>query len=141
MHPVLKRILINGGLTAILLAGVGLMFAQIAAPWAGANRTESAASAATVPDTVRVNVPLMMAFWGFLFVAVSELILWRLRGLKRPTPSVEKQPDETEKLLNELLARAEAARQQETGDRSQGSEDREQKTEDRGQTAEEQKAG
>jgi hypothetical protein len=142
MHPVLKRILINGGLTAAVLGGVGLLFAQLAAGWASSNvKPSPGEEAASVPESIRVNVPLMMAFWGFVFVAAAELVLWRLRGHKPPAPPAEKQPDETEKLLNELLERAEAARAAEAaGGRSQESADSAQEP-GTGQKREEQKAG
>jgi hypothetical protein len=112
MHPVLKRILVHGLLTAGLLAVMGVVFAEVATNWAGSAADGRSAEPIepAVPDDVRLNVPLMMAFWGFVFVAMSELVLWRLRGNRTAAPPVEKQPDETEKLLNELLARAEAVR-------------------------------
>ena len=109
MNPVVRRILLHGGLTAGLLALVGLLFAEMAGMWAGAGATTPPASADLNPPlgpAIRYRVPLMMAFWGFAFVAVSELVLSRFRKpapAKPPAP-----PDDTEKLLNELLAQAEA---------------------------------
>ena len=80
MHPVLKRILLHGGGTAIVLAAVGFMFAEMAGMWAGgASKPASAELNPPVSDSLRYRVPLMMAFWGFLFVAVSELVLSRFR--------------------------------------------------------------
>jgi hypothetical protein len=133
MHPVLKRILINGGLTAALLALMGLLFARMATIWAGGTPTRpGAVETGTVHDSIHANVPLMMAFWGFVFVAVGELIRWRLGG-KKPVPvkTAESHSDEAEKLLNELLAQAESkmAAEQGAGDRGQRAEDRGQKEE------------
>jgi hypothetical protein len=107
MHPVLKRILLHGGGTAIALAAVGFLFAEMAGMLAGgASKPASAELNPPVSDSLRYRVPLMMAFWGFVFVAVSELVLSRFR---RPAPpKAEMPPDEAETLLNELLAQAEA---------------------------------
>ena len=108
MNPVLKRILLHGGLTAGLLALVGLLFAEMAGVWMGTGAGSPAPTDLNPPvgPAIRYRVPLMMAFWGFAFVAVSELVLSRFRKpapAKPPAP-----PDDTEKLLNELLAQAEA---------------------------------
>lgn len=108
MHPVLKRILLHGGATAIVLAAVGFLFAEMAGMMAGgASKPASAELNPPVSDSLRYRVPLMMAFWGFVFVAVSELVLSRFRR-PPPTKAAEMPPDEAETLLNELLAQAEA---------------------------------
>ena len=79
-------------------------------------------------DAPTVNVPMMMAFWGFVFVAVCEVVRWRLRrGIQPVAKTAEAQPDDVEKLLNELLLQAESKRAME------------QRSEDRGQKAEERK--
>jgi|GEM_PF-1603840 len=129
MHPVLKRILIHGALTAVMLALIGLVFVRLGDMWM-AGRVDSAGTpAASTPDVdmIRIRVPLMMAFWGFVFVAVGELIRWRLFG-KQPAKTTEPPPDDAEKLLNELLTQAESkmaleqeTQKKETGDRSQES--------------------
>ena len=128
MNPVLKRILVHGGLTAGLLALVGVGFAEIAKMWMG--------DAAETGSTLRYRVPLMMAFWGFMFVAVCELVLSRIRK-NAPVKPAEPPQDDAEKLLNELLAQAEAKMALEA--ESQKGEDREQKAEDRGQRTEKKK--
>jgi hypothetical protein len=125
MHPLLKRILINGGLTAAVLAGVGFLFAQMASTWTSGEVTKPDAAAAnnSMIGSIRSNVPMMMAFWGFMFVSMGEVLRWCLWGRKPTvTKPVEKRPDDTEKLLNELLAQAESrmATEQELGDRGQG---------------------
>src|SRR5262245_12477265 len=110
MHPVVRRILLNGGLTAVILAIIGVAFGQLAGMWtAGAVRPGSTDLNPSTDNALRYRVPLMMAFWGFVFVAGWELVLYRLRGNKLPEAKpAEKQPDEAEKLLNELLAQSEA---------------------------------
>ena len=107
MHPVLRRILLHGGLTAVVLALVGMVFAEMAGIWLAGNAARSGAAADPVPDSLRTRVPLMMAAWGFVFVLMCELVVWRVRGTK-PPPAPEP-PDDAEALLNELLAQAEAA--------------------------------
>lgn len=105
MHPVLKRILLHGGLTAGVLALVGVMFAELAGIWLTGNATPTTSE--QVGASLRYRVPLMMAFWGFVFVLVCELVVWKVRGSKPVKPAAPP-PDDTEKLLNELLAQAEA---------------------------------
>ena len=127
MNPVLKRILLHGGLTAGLLALVGLLFAEMAGMWMGTGagppaptdlnppvgpaRMSSARSRTSAfslsQSPIRYRVPLMMAFWGFAFVAVCELVLSRFRKRAAVKPA-EPPPDDAETLLNELLAQAEA---------------------------------
>jgi len=134
MNPVLRRILLHGGLTAGLLAVVGLLFAEMAGMWVGTGATTTPASAELNPavgPAIRYRVPLMMAFWGFVFVAAGELVLSRFRRPAPPKPA--EPPDETEKLLNELLAQAES---------KMALEAEQQKTEGGGQEAEKkEKAG
>ncbi len=133
MHPVLRRILLHGGLTAGVLALVGVLFAELAGLWLTGNATRSTSPNDPVAESLRVRVPLTMAFWGFVFVLVCELVIWRVRG-GRPALNTTPPPDDTEKLLNELLAQAEAKMATETEsprteNREQRSEDQEQKTE------------
>ena len=89
MHPILKRIALNGGLTAALLAVLGLVFAEMAGMWlAGeAARPGTSGELPSVNASLRERVPLMMAVWGFAFVAVSELVMWRVRGLRKQAKS------------------------------------------------------
>jgi hypothetical protein len=137
MHPVVKRILINGGLTAVVLGGLGFLFSQFAGMWATSEVKPGGENPnAILTESIRVKVPLMMAFWGFVFVVVAELLKWRLRGKPAVAKVTEPQPD-AEKLLNELLAQAESKMALEAA--SKQPEDREQKTEDREQKTEEQK--
>jgi hypothetical protein len=137
MRPVLKRILMNGGLTAGVLALVGLLFAELATLWATSTtgRPSSATLNPQLPDSVYYRVPLTLALGGFLFVAVGELVLRRLRRNKPAAAGVKSGPsqqDDVEKLLNELLAQAEAKMAAEKAEnREQKTEDREQKTEEK----------
>ncbi|MBN9119375.1 MAG: hypothetical protein J0I06_09475 [Planctomycetes bacterium] len=111
MQPVVKRILVQGGLTAGVLALVGVLFAEMAGIWiAGqAGKPGSADLNPPLSDSLRYRVPLTLAGGGFLFVAVGELVALGVRGRKKSNAGpVEPQPDDAEKLLNELLAQAES---------------------------------
>jgi hypothetical protein len=134
MRPVLRRIAIHGGLTALVLGLFGLMFAELGAIWlssAPAARSAEAAEAADaeVAARLRGRVPLLMAAWGFGFVAVAEVVVHYFRKRRAAAmPAVaQPQPDDAEKLLLELLAKAEAeaAARQESGVGSQESGNRE----------------
>ncbi|MCI0702850.1 MAG: hypothetical protein L0241_17350 [Planctomycetia bacterium] len=135
MNPLAKRIVIHGLLTAAVLGVVGLMLAELGGLWMAShsgNRPGSAELNAPVEETLRYKIPLTMAIWGFAFVAVGELILHRIRSRRPPTKPPEPQPDDAERLLNELLAQAEAKAALE----NQKTENREQRTEDRGEKPE-----
>ncbi|MDB5310635.1 MAG: hypothetical protein JWO38_4837 [Gemmataceae bacterium] len=121
MHPVLKRIALNGLLTALVLGLIGLAFAELGSILLGGSTGRTAAVESVAPppaadpvkDALRSRVPLMMALWGFLFVAVGEGVLYLLRGGRtsaatNTTPTVIK-PDPAEVLLEELLRQVEAA--------------------------------
>lgn len=126
MHPVLRRILLHGGLTALVLALIGAMFAELANIWLVGNVTRGTAADANdqVGSALRARVPLTLAAWGFVFVLVGELVIWRVRGSRKPAPKPLESQDDAEKLLNELLAQAEAkmaaeSSEQGSGDRGQ----------------------
>jgi hypothetical protein len=117
MHPVLKRILIHGAFTAGVLALVGALFAELAGMWAAGHtgKPGSADLNPALPSELGYRVPLTLGIGGFLFVAVCEGGMAWLRSRRPPpAPSVSDKapvpPDEAEKLLNELLAQAEAKR-------------------------------
>ncbi len=144
MHPVLRRILLHGGLTAGALALIGMMFAELAGLWLTGSATRSSADPdEEINTSLRSRVPLTMALWGFGFVAVSELVIWRVRGNRPATsqqtgPQTEQSQDEAEKLLNELLTQAETkmaleAESQKAEGGEQAAESKEQKTEDKEQ--------
>ncbi len=116
MHPVLQRIAIYGTLTAVFLGVIGMMIGNIAImfvpqspdgivnPADGANPDEQLISA------IRVRTPIMLAIWGFVFVAVGELLLhaWRRRHPAAPPSATTAEREATEKQIQEMLAQAEA---------------------------------
>lgn len=111
MKPGPKRVLVHATLTALVLAGVGYMFVEIASGFAEAQITRpgSAELNPGLPDGARLRVPLMMALWGFAFVCVGELVVARFRRAKAEPAPTDPGAD-AEKLLNDLLAKAEAER-------------------------------
>ena len=117
MHPVLRRVLLHGGLTALILAVVGAMLAELATLWLSGHAARNADPTADeqVGAALRARVPLMLAAWGFLFVLVGELIIWRVRGSRPAAKPPETPQDDAERLLNELLAQAEAKMAAEAG--------------------------
>jgi hypothetical protein len=118
MNELLRRIAIHGGLTAILVGIVGVVLGDMAASSVltptgartpAARSAEEAAALERSAESLRKTVPLAMAIWGFGFVALYEGARHLMRGKKAPTePPATQQPDETEKLLEELLSQAEA---------------------------------
>jgi hypothetical protein len=117
MREVLRRIAIHGALTAIILGIVGFMFAELASIWlSGSPGTraktgdpiESTDREGTVSTELRDRVPIMMAVWGFAFVAACELFLHWLRARRKKTPVAPPPPDEAEKLLEEILSQVES---------------------------------
>ena len=110
MRQVLRRIAIHGGLTAVVLGIVGLMFADLAGLFmAGATPARSKATVGA-PDTtvLRTRVPFTMAFWGFAIVVAGELVLYRVRKRRTPPPAPAIPVDSTESLIQQLLAEADA---------------------------------
>lgn len=117
MERVLKRIALHGLLTALFLAALGVMFTQLASTWLASSAPPRAApvegaappTADPVNRAIRYRVPLTMAGWGFAFVAVSELLVYAVRGPKKPVVAPPPPDDTAEKLLEELLKQADAA--------------------------------
>lgn len=119
VRPLLIRILKNGLLTAVLLAALGYALAEFATAVLGTQTTPRstadlpAVSADDLTIGLKGRMPLTLAAWGFGLVAVIEVLRHLLRGGKRalaakPAAAVV---DETAKLLNELLEKADAERQ------------------------------
>jgi hypothetical protein len=115
MNPLLKRILANGTLTAAMLAVVGLGYAELAGLFLAAKTPMRATVEAPATDdadpaaaSLHSRVPLMMALWGFLFVAVGEVVLDRIRRKKPPAPPPL--PDPATVLLEEIMAKVESER-------------------------------
>ena len=121
MRPLLRRIALNGLLTAAILAVMGFAYAELAAIWLASTpvpRTETVPTATAaneveaLRDSLRIRVPLTMAACGVAFIAVAELVLYWWRGnppviVKKSV--VEARIDPAEKLLEELLAQADSA--------------------------------
>jgi hypothetical protein len=113
MNPVVKRIAVHATLTATILCVMGVFLANLADEWmssTSATRPGSAAVNQPMDPALRYRIPLTMAAWGIVFVTGYELIRSRFRRrtmVLAPAPAVE---DSTEKLLNELLAQADAKR-------------------------------
>jgi len=117
MSPLLKRILVNGTLTAAMLAVVGVGYAELAGLFLAAKAPMRATADAPVAEdaepmagSLHTRVPVMMALWGFLFVAAGELILHRFRKQTPPAPPAEPRPDAALILLEEIMAKVEAER-------------------------------
>ena len=123
MRHLLLRILKNGLITAVGLAVLGYVLAEGAGVWVAAQPTlrpaaegVTAAPGPVPPEELarqlRTRLPFTLAGWGFALVALFEVTAHVLRGGKAPPTSTAKKSvdDETERLLNELLVRAEAER-------------------------------
>jgi len=94
------------------------MFAELASMWLAGESSarpgpgpavETRSGDPDLASKLRVRIPLLMAVWGFAFVAVGELVLHLIRSRKpTPPPTPPRQPDDAEKLLEQLLAEVEA---------------------------------
>lgn len=119
MRQVLRRIAVNGGLAALTLGVVGLLFAELAGMWLAAESTGprpgmGAPPAATSNDPLQTmlthRIPLAMALWGFVFVAACELTIHFWRGKRPGTQALTAtEPDPAEVLLEELMRQADEA--------------------------------
>jgi hypothetical protein len=120
MRELLRRIAINGGLAALILGVIGYFLADLAAATlqtpigtrsAGAPSAEEAERGRAIVAEMRYTIPRNMAIWGMGFVVGFEILRHLIRGRRTTTPAPPRPappPDETEKLLEELLAQAEA---------------------------------
>ena len=120
MSPVVKRIAVNGTLAALFLAVLGYLIANIAVmflPAAAPGTDEVALPDDDLADTMKVRLPLTLAAWGFAFVAVGELLLWAVRGNRTPAAGPTRaELDANERIIQELLAKADAEERAKTGD-------------------------
>lgn len=124
MRPLLLRVLKHGLPTAVLLAVLGYVLAEGAAIWVSSQpslRPTAGPDAKAVPgqmsseefaQQLRNRLPFSLAGWGFGLVLVFEVLLHVWRGGKELPAATPRAAGnvETEKLLNELLERAEAER-------------------------------
>jgi hypothetical protein len=118
MPPLLKRIVVNGLLTATILGVLGFGLAELAGTWLVAHSQPAGPVPVALPDgqavgsILKFRIPATMAICGFLFVAGGELILhaWRNRRGARlgRSQSRELKPDTAEVLLEELLRQIES---------------------------------
>ncbi len=110
MHPLLHRIAFHGTITAIVLALVGLILAEMAEFWTAsmAVRPGSADLNFPVAQELRATMPMRLAAFGFAFIVVAEFSLYAFSRHKPVAVHTSPSPDDAEKLLNELLAQAEA---------------------------------
>jgi hypothetical protein len=119
MRSLFRRIAVNGLLTAAILAAMGYLYAELATIWLIGSTpaaTESAQAARereheVLRDSLRIRVPLTMAICGLAFIALAEfgLYLWRGHPVVIEKKPAERSIDPAEKLLEELLAQADAA--------------------------------
>jgi len=111
MRAVLRRIAIHGGITAMVLGLIGLMMAEMASAWLVSSLPTRAGQNPPDTSSIRHRMPLFMAVVGFTFVACGELLLHRVRKNRNSSPPpAQLQVDETERLLQELLAKEDAKR-------------------------------
>lgn len=111
MRPYLLKLLKNGVPTAVILAVIGYLFAQLASMWyVSESGGRENVGVQEMSETLQWRLPLTMAAWGFGLVALFEgvLSLWRT-PVAPPTISTPPAVDETEQLLLQLLEEAEAA--------------------------------
>jgi hypothetical protein len=112
MPSTLARILRHGLIAALMLGGLGFVFAQFAGLWYQEKIGDQPAPSggAEVTEALQWRMPLTMAGWGVAIVVVIELVgsLWR-----KPSKPVETKPvPDGEAMLLELLDQAEAAEQE-----------------------------
>jgi hypothetical protein len=105
------RILKSAVPSALMLALVGYLFAEMAGVWYDSHMTTPEHKSTATVDHLRSRLPLTMAAWGFGLVTLYELVrsLWRPRPEPKPAvaePSVEEQ---LQKLLREAKAQNLAA--------------------------------
>lgn len=115
MSPLLKRIAVHGSLTALMLTIVGFLFVQLAVMWMatpaaappGVKVEFGGESEEAVTDRMAWQIPLRMAIFGFVFVAIGEVLIDQWRKRKPAPPPPPPSPLDDEKLVQELLKLAE----------------------------------
>jgi hypothetical protein len=114
MIPLLKKIARNGLVAATILALVGFGFAEIASLWMTSQSGRSAVGEAATAESLRYRLPVAMAGWGFVFVALTEALLhlWRARRRTKPADKPDPQGGQAPAavLIEQILREAEAER-------------------------------
>jgi hypothetical protein len=120
MRSLLLRILKNGLMTAVLLGALGYALGEFAttvlesnAPPRMTSDAPPAQQSNVLATDLKARMPLTLAGWGFALITAIELVRFVVRGGKSeatPKPAPPPVTDETAKLLNELLAKADAER-------------------------------
>jgi hypothetical protein len=116
MNPVVRRIAIHAAVSAVILGVFGLLLVQAASIWLASTdpglRPGEKVVSADVDDAflaaLRWRVPMFVAC-GVVFVVACEIATHYWGKRKGATPA-RPQPDETEKLLEQLLTQAESVR-------------------------------
>ena len=103
----------NGLLTAAVLAVVGYGYAELAGLFLASKspgRGPQAVQPDALADSLHERMPMMMAFWGFAFIAVGEIVLHLIRTRRKPLPPAEVKADEATVLLEQILSKVESER-------------------------------
>ena len=116
MNPVVRRIAIHAAVSAVILGVFGLLLVQAASIWLASTdpglRPGEKVGSADVDDAflaaLRWRVPVFVAC-GVAFVVACEIATHYWKNRKGATPA-QPQPDEAEKLLEQLLTQAESVR-------------------------------
>jgi hypothetical protein len=115
MNHLARRIARNGLIAAVVLAIIGLGFAEVASLWMSSQSGRGAIGEATTAQALRYRLPLGMAGWGFVFVVITEVGLHLWRG-RRPKPELEDEPASAASqipaavLIEQILREAEVER-------------------------------
>ncbi|MCE9564405.1 MAG: hypothetical protein K8U57_20400 [Planctomycetes bacterium] len=124
MPLVLQRIAIYGTFAALFLALLGVVLGQMASIMIPRSPEIPGAAEAGIPNpdaeilaTIQTRTPIMMAVWGFVLVTIGELLLhvWRSRKPAPPPGPTPQERIDTEKVLQELMAKAEAEEKAKSG--------------------------
>jgi hypothetical protein len=116
MNPVVRRIAIHAAVSAVILGVFGLLMVQGASVWLASTdpglRSGEKVVSADVDGAfivaLRWRVPVFVAC-GVAFVVACQVAAhyWQKRRTATPVPP---QPDEAERLLEQLLTQSESAR-------------------------------
>lgn len=118
MSPVTRRILIHGLLAGGMLAVVGVMLASLAGTWLSSQPTPRTApeagglpaniAADDIGDQLQWRLPLTMAAWGFVLVAVGECLVAVFRKPAKTAPAAPTPDQQAEAIIQQILAEQQA---------------------------------